>query len=107
MGLVATQGRFLSLTARKSNLEMQGQIINQQRMALANRISALMIQAANVSGTEDTGIDAQTQALQQQDKILEMQLKQIDTQHQACQTEIDAVKKVIEKNIEGTFKTFG
>lgn len=48
-----------------------------------------------------------TDRLQAQDKQLEIELKNIDTQHQAVQTEIDAVKKVIDKNIEMTFKTFG
>jgi len=37
---------------------------------------------------------------------LDLQLKQIDTEHTAVQTEIDSVKKVIDKNIERTFKIF-
>jgi P pilus assembly chaperone PapD len=45
--------------------------------------------------------------LNAQDKRLELELKNVDTQHNAVQTEIDAVKKVIEKNIESSFKTFG
>ena len=40
------------------------------------------------------------------DKKLELQLKQLDTEQEAIQTEYDSVKKVIEKNIENTFKTF-
>ena len=44
--------------------------------------------------------------VQNQDKKLEMELKQLDTQSKAVETEIDAVKKVIEKNIERSFKTF-
>ena len=43
---------------------------------------------------------------QKEDKILEMRLKQLETEHQAMQTEIDSVSKVIDKNIEGSFKTF-
>ena len=45
--------------------------------------------------------------IQAQDKQLELELKQVETQHQAAQTEYDSVKKVIEKNIERSFKTFG
>ena len=37
MGLAASQARFLTLTARKSNIEFQGQQINQQRTVLANK----------------------------------------------------------------------
>ena len=33
--------------------------------------------------------------------------KQLDTEQDAIQTEMDAVSKVIEKNTESTFKTFG
>ncbi len=41
MGMAASQARFLGLTARKSNVEYQGQQINQQRTALANESSNL------------------------------------------------------------------
>jgi len=45
-------------------------------------------------------------AIQSLDKGLELQLRRVDTQQQAVQTELDAVKKVIDKNIELTFKVF-
>lgn len=44
MGMAASQARFLGLTARKSNVEYQGQQINQQRTALANESSNLLNQ---------------------------------------------------------------
>ena len=37
MGLAASQARFLNLTARKTNIEYEGQQINQQRTVLANQ----------------------------------------------------------------------
>jgi hypothetical protein len=37
MGMAASQARFLSLTARKTNTEYEGQQINQQRTTLANQ----------------------------------------------------------------------
>ena len=45
-------------------------------------------------------------SIQTKDKRFDMQLKSIDTEHTAIQTEIDSVKKVIDKNIERTFKIF-
>lgn len=36
MGMAASQARFLGLTARKNNVEYEGQQINQQRTALSN-----------------------------------------------------------------------
>lgn len=49
---------------------------------------------------------AATAEIQSKDKRLELNLKQIDTEHEALQTEFDSVKKVIDKNIERSFKTF-
>lgn len=42
-----------------------------------------------------------------QDQIMELRIKQLETEHNAIQTEMDSVKKVIEKNVESSFKTFG
>jgi hypothetical protein len=51
-------------------------------------------------------INLETKQIQAQDKSLELKLKQVDTDHKAIETEMDAVSKVITKNIESTFKTF-
>jgi hypothetical protein len=40
MGMAASEARFLSLTGRKSNVEFQGQQINQQRTTLSNESAA-------------------------------------------------------------------
>ncbi len=40
MGMAASQARFLQLTARKTNVEFEGQQINQQRTMLANQSAA-------------------------------------------------------------------
>ena len=37
MGMAASQARFLGLTARKTNVEYEGQQVNQQRTTLANQ----------------------------------------------------------------------
>ena len=55
---------------------------------------------------EMNNINAKTEVIQVQDKNLELQLKRIDTEHQAIQTEMDAVSAVIKKNSEDSFKTF-
>ncbi len=69
---------------------------------------------SHIQSSTDTDGEAQAEAVYQsalaqiepQDKMLEMRLKDVDTQHQAIQTEMDAVKKVIDKDIDSTFKTF-
>ena len=52
-------------------------------------------------------INAKIEIIQAEDKNLELRLKQLDTEHNAIQNEKDAVSKVIEKAVEGGFKTFG
>ena len=51
-------------------------------------------------------INSKLEIVQQQDKSLELNLKQLDTEENAINTEMEAVKKVISKNVEQSFKTF-
>ena len=44
MGMAASQARYLSLVARKTNVEWEGQQINQSRTALASKTAALFNQ---------------------------------------------------------------
>lgn len=59
---------------------------------------------------DDAAADAEyrskTAAIQIKEKRLQMDLQQVETQQKACDTEIDSVKKVMDKNIERTFKVF-
>lgn len=109
MGLAASQARFLLLTARKQDLELAGQQINQSRLQLANITNRLFTLAVNLEPDSNSAVQIQLriQALQSLDKALELQLRRVDTQQEAVQTEIDAVTKVINKNIAFSFKTFG
>lgn len=52
-------------------------------------------------------INARTSIIQQQDQQLELRLKQLDTEQKALSAEMDAVKKVVDDNIDKSFKTFG
>jgi DNA repair ATPase RecN len=108
MGLAASQSRYLLLTSRKNDLELVGQQINQSRMQLANTASNLFTTMAdlNPDSNEAQDIQLRINAIQSLDKSLELQLRRVDTQHETVQTELDAVKKVIDKNIELVFKTF-
>lgn len=58
----------------------------------------------DASATAD--YESKTSQIQTKEKQLEIDLKQIENQQKACDTEIDSVKKIIDKNIERTFKTF-
>ena len=52
-------------------------------------------------------INAKTEIIQAQDRTLELRMKQLETEQSALQNEMEAVKKVVSKNIENGFKTFG
>ena len=51
-------------------------------------------------------LNAQTSLIQREDQDLELRLKQLDTEQNALNTEIDAVSKVVKDNVEKSFKTF-
>ena len=44
--------------------------------------------------------------IEQQDTKFDMELKKLDTEHNALQTEYDSVKNVIDKNVEKSFQIF-
>lgn len=50
---------------------------------------------------------AESATIQSQDKALELRLNQLSTEQKALETELESVGKVIEKNVQESFKTFG
>ena len=51
-------------------------------------------------------VNAKTEVIQQQDRNLELRLQRLDNERTMIKTEIDAVDKVINENIEKSYKTF-
>ena len=51
-------------------------------------------------------INAKTEIIHQQDRNLELKLTRLDNERSAVNTELEAVKKVIQDNIDKSFKTF-
>lgn len=49
MGMAASQARYLALSARKTNVEYEGQQINQQRLVLSNQTADLFNQMLTMS----------------------------------------------------------
>lgn len=52
-------------------------------------------------------INAKTEIIQAEDRELQIRLEQLGTEQTALQTEMEACQKVVQKNIESSFKTFG
>ena len=77
-------------------------------------VSLTSLEGGTINDELDTSDDATAEAeyeakslvLATQDKRLDLEIKQIETQHKALETEYDSVKKVIDKNIEVSFKIF-
>jgi len=140
MGLAASAGREMMLTARKSDIEFKVQVINQRRTTLAEQSSQLARAYANALYQNDdptvltggtavsalsgfiaptTGItisqsdvptgvyEAEMANVQALDKELELREKDLQTQNKEVETELEVVRKVIDKNIERGFKTLG
>ena len=55
---------------------------------------------------EQNEINKKTSVIQAEDKSLELKLTRLDNERNAVKTEMDAVKKVIDENIEKSYKTF-
>ena len=66
--------------------------------------------AVTYDTSDDAAADAEyrskTAALQVKEKRLQMDLQQVEAQQKACESEMDSVKKIMDKNIEKTFKVF-
>ena len=177
MGIAASQARYLYLTARQTNVEFEGQQINQARTNLANEQAGLFrelleieapvmptlytvqqdltawaatngpdpsnytagendpqyqydmsLWSAYINGGNDPNaaynvavneynakqrqyeqameqINLKSEEIHQRDQVLELQLRQLDTEQQTIVTELESVKKVIDKNIENVFKS--
>lgn len=60
MGMSASQARFLSLTARKNNVEFEGQQINQQRTTLSNQSASYYSELCNMVVPTPPSVDDYT-----------------------------------------------
>ena len=135
MGISANQARLMTLTARQHDLELRAQSISANKMvtsmesqqyALAyssalNEYSKLKsgeIDSATYNGAAYTSAESLLNAakgaydsamaqLSSTEKMLDMELTQINTEHNAVKTEYDAVKSLVSDNTEKSFNVFG
>lgn len=116
MGMSASQGRLMALTARLSDLELKAQQIQNSKINISRNQEQVALDYTNTlqndsaSESQKNAAEAlfnqKTAALEANEKILDMTLTGINTEHTALQTEVDSVKKVIDKNIDRSFKIF-
>jgi len=123
MGMTV-QSRLLTLTARASDLELQQVILTSRHQEIALKAQQLMadysnyfaVRAQEAEDGEGYTIDDhafiaeyeyQLNLLNNQEKRIETEQAQNDTQLKAVSQEIEAVEKVIDKIIKRGFGTFG
>lgn len=129
MSFAVSTGRSLTLTARCSDLEYQIMLITNRQQQLAVRTQAIAEKYSNqlsstsstatTAGTtteDNTTIDdssftaayeAQMYALNAQDKQMDLERTNLETQYKAVTTEMESVDKVIDKDVKRSFGTFG
>lgn len=102
--------RFLTLTSYKSDLENRINMLMSRRQYLTYKsmnLSNAMAQAMQKEDNKNYGYLEQIEkSLQYMDKILEMNEKNLESQQKAVSTEMQSVKKMMDKNIKSEFKAF-
>ena len=99
-------GRFASLKLEDSNVVYDLHVETVTDEAAYNDAMNKYYHEVRKYEKKIADINAKTEVIQKEDRTLELRLKQLDTEQNALTTEMEAVKKVISKNIEMTFKTF-
>lgn len=108
LSYAASQARLLQLTSLSSDMKLQADSINTLRRRVATKIANLITQSAAArSQAEKEDLAKQATDMEPLDRALELQLRKIDTLRDAIGTEIDAIKRIVGRNIEDTFSTFG
>jgi hypothetical protein len=91
----ASQAKLQTLTAQKSNLELELQFVQQARIQIANMISSLFNASSKLdpNSAQAKQLTAAISSIQARDQQLELQSRRLDTELQVVQTEINAVSK--------------
>ena len=123
MGIAANQARLMTLTARQHDLELRAQQISATKMTLSLQSQKWATEYSNALNSATSGqsgnfdqnaidnakaaYDANTASISSQEKLLDLELTQINTEHSAVKTEYDAVKSLISDNVDKSFNVFG
>ncbi|MFN7311075.1 MAG: hypothetical protein ACK5T0_06865 [Vampirovibrionales bacterium] len=106
MGLSATQGRYVSLKAQAIDVEMTSQQIANERLRLTNQTNELFNLNSNLDPNSDDSLklNLKLQSIVNIEKSLTLQQTRLDTYYKAITTEIESLKKIVDKRAENLFK---
>lgn len=104
--LQGTPSEKVETDAEGNQTVIQTTVLNWKRVALSGMddVSSKLYQDDDAAASAT--YEYQSLLVQNQDKQLDVELKQVETQQKACENEIESVKKVMDKNIESSFKCF-
>ncbi len=105
-----TSGRYINITLNPGTEDEVTYALTTETITDQDAYNDAMNQYEYDKTTYDKAIEDinnKIEITQLEDKNLELRLKQLDTEQDAISTEMDAVQRVIEKNVESTFKIFG
>lgn len=123
MGVSANQSRMMTLTARMHDLELRAQQISNEKVVMSLKSEAYATKYADdmnsATSSSDGSVnesmlkaaqseyDKNTSEISRQEKLLDLELSQINTEHSAVTTEYDSVKSLISDNTDRSFSLFG
>ena len=123
MGVSANQSRMMTLTARMHELELRAQQISNEKVVMSLKSEAYATKYADdmnsATSSSDGSVnesmlkaaqseyDKNTSEISRQEKLLDLELSQINTEHSAVTTEYDSVKSLISDNTDRSFSLFG
>ena len=123
MGVSSNQARLMTLTARMHDLELRAQQISNQKVVMSLQSEAIALEYSNEmnkatnsnDGSVNEGMLRSAQGAYEQasaelakkEKLLDLELSQINTEHKATTTEYDSVKSLISDNVDKSFSLFG
>lgn len=101
---LSTGNIFLSEWDSEAGADGKGDFVN---VSWSSGDATLATKSDNTDTAKaEAEYEATMAQIESKDNKFDLELKAIDTEHQAIQTEMDSVKKVIDKNIERSFKIF-
>lgn len=116
MGVASNQARLMTLTSRQHDLEVRAQSISAEKMIMAMKSEAVALQYTNALNSAADATAASSAmiaytgslaAISREEKALDLELAQINTEHEAVKTEYDSVKSLISDNTDKSFNIFG
>lgn len=100
---VAPSASLTGLKARYAEAQLGTQFLEQHRIVMADTIAELL-RAATAESAIEPRLQTRIAQLQDHDAMLAAHVKRIDAQRAAIQPDLDAVQRIISKNIAESFR---